>query len=213
MALSCKAILFDFDGVLIDSEPVYERHWEEWATAHGASVEHILSIHHGLPVVKTIGTVAPHLDAEQEAARFVEICKSDVEGALSHEGVPNLLERLPASRWAIATSSYRSIVNNQMTYLSLPFPRVLVTIEDVVNGKPAPDPYLQAAAKLGFSPEECLVIEDSPTGVASAKASGATVVAVQTTNRAAVLKGADVIVDRLLDLQIEAGPAGIQVTW
>ncbi len=213
MAVQFQAILFDFDGVLINSELVYDRHWEAWASSHGVSLEHILSIHHGLPVVNTIGTVAPHLNAVLEADRFVKTCMSDLEGVISHEGVPGLLQSLPAERWAIATSSYRPIVNNQLDYLALPYPKVLVTIEDVLQGKPAPDPYLKAAKDLGFSPEYCLVIEDSPTGITAAKAAGATVIAVKTTKPAEVLGHADVIVDRITDLQFNAGADHIEVSW
>lgn len=213
MAVRVQAILFDFDGVLINSEPVYDRHWEIWAAMHGVSLEHILSIHHGLPVVNTIGTVAPHLDAVKEADRFVKTCMSDLEGAVSHEGVPDLLRTLPAERWAIATSSYRPIVRNQLDYLGLLHPNVLVTIEDVTNGKPAPEPYIKAAEGLGFAPEECLVIEDSPTGVTAAKAAGATVIAVKTTKPAAVLGHADVIVERMTDLQFKSGDDYIEVSW
>lgn len=213
MAVRFQAILFDFDGVLINSEPVYDRHWEQWAKQHGVSLEHILSIHHGLPVVSTIGTVAPHLNAVEEADRFVKTCMLDLEGAVSHEGVSELLAILPASRWAIATSSYRPIVQNQLDYLALPHPQILVTVEDVKEGKPAPEPYLKAAAGLGFRPEDCLVIEDSPTGVTAAKAAGATVIAVKTTKPADVLGHADVIVDRFADLQVDAGAEYIDVSW
>lgn len=212
MHLACQAILFDFDGVLIDSEPVYERHWKEWADERGASYEHIISIHQGIPAIRTIGIVAPHLDAVHEVEQFQLRCINDLEGLVGHNGVKVLLESLPADRWAIATSSYRNIVSSQLKYLDLPTPRVLVTVEDVEHGKPAPDPYLQAAEKLGFPISECIVIEDSLAGIDAGKKAGARVIAVATTKLATELQQADVIVSHFADLDIKPGKSAIEIS-
>ncbi len=211
MHLRCKAILFDFDGVLIDSEPVYERHWYDWAGEHGVSYEHIISIHHGIPAVRTISIVAPHLDAQKEADQFQVRCVSNLEGLVAHNGVKALLEYLPADRWAIATSSYRNMVSQQMKHLALPDPGVLVTVEDVTRGKPDPEPYLLAAEKVGIPVSECVVIEDSPAGVAAGKSAGARVIGVTTTKRADELRQADLIVERLSDLHIKVSKEMIEI--
>ncbi len=202
MRLTGKAVLFDFDGVIIDSEPVYERHWKEWAELHGVSLAHILSVHHGIPVVRTINIVAPHLDVEYESNQFQVKCATDLEGLVAHEGVRELLSTLPADRWAIATSSNRKIVMSQLAYLDLPHPEVLVTIEDVKQGKPAPDPYLLAAEKLGFSPGECVVIEDAPAGIESALGAGCKVIGVASTKQKNELEKAHRVIERFVDLDI-----------
>ncbi len=203
MRLTGKAILFDFDGVLINSDPVYERHWQQWADAHGASYEHIISIHHGIPAVRTISIVAPHLDPVYEANQFLVNAVTDLDGLLAPAGVKSFLPRLPADRWAIATSSYRQMVGEQLAYLGLPEPRVLVTIEDVTEGKPAPEPYLLAAEKLGFLASDCIVIEDSPAGITAGKKAGAQVIAVASTKMAHELQEADMIVERFIDLDFQ----------
>ncbi|MFK7847412.1 MAG: HAD-IA family hydrolase [Rhodothermales bacterium] len=203
MQLTGKAILFDFDGVLIDSDPVYERHWQQWAEAHGASYEHIISIHHGIPAVRTISIVAPHLDPVYEANQFLVKAVVDLDGLIAPAGVASILPQLPADRWAIATSSYRRMVGEQLSYLGLPEPRVLVTIDDVTEGKPAPEPYLQAAEKLGFVASDCIVIEDSPAGITAGKKAGAQVIAIASTKTIDALQEADMIVERFIDLDFQ----------
>ncbi|MEM8486762.1 MAG: HAD-IA family hydrolase [Bacteroidota bacterium] len=198
--IHANAILFDFDGILIDSEPVYELHWRRWAEGHGVSVSHIMSVHHGIPPVQTIGIVAPHLDAVHEAEQFKALCVGGLDGLIAHDGVAALLPTLPRHLWAIATSSFRKMVLSQLAYLGLPKPDVLVTYDDVVHGKPAPEPYQKAAMQLGFAPEDCVVIEDSLAGIKAGKAAGAQVIAVATTNTKAALGEADVVVERFADL-------------
>lgn len=210
-SIRAKAILFDFDGVLIDSEPVYEQHWRRWAEGHGVSLSHILSVHHGIPPVQTIAIVAPHLDPAYEAEQFKSLCVGGLDGLIAHEGVADLLPTLPRHLWAIATSSFRKMVLSQLAYLELPKPDVLVTFDDVVRGKPAPEPYQKAAAQLGFSPEDCVVIEDSLAGIKAGKAAGAQVIAVATTNDKAALIEADVVVERFADLDFVFDEKGVTV--
>ncbi len=210
--IRAKAILFDFDGVLIDSEHVYEQHWRRWAAGHGVSLSHILSVHHGIPPVQTIAIVAPHLDPVYEAEQFKSMCVGGVEGLIAHEGVAALLPTIPRHLWAIATSSFRKMVLSQLAHLGLPVPEVLVTFDDVVQGKPAPEPYQKAAAQLGFAPEDCVVIEDSLAGIKAGKAAGAQVIAVATTNDKAALVEADVVVERFADLSFAIDDNGVTVT-
>lgn len=208
----CDAILFDFDGVIIDSEPVYERHWREWANEHNASYEHIISIHHGIPAVRTISIVAPHVDAAYEADQFQYRCIEDLEGLAAYGGIAHVLNGLPANRWAIATSSYRQMVKNQLSYLTLPQPQVLVTVEDVKHGKPSPEPYLKAAEALDVDPASCIVIEDSPAGIDAGRAAGAFVIGVASTKPASALANANWIVDRFADLKITWDGEMVQVS-
>ncbi|MBD2231042.1 HAD-IA family hydrolase [Phormidium tenue] len=211
MDFLCQAIIFDVDGVLIDSDPVAERHWRAWADRHGVDFEAIARIHHGRPTVETIRQVAPHVDAAQEAHLKETAEADDTEGLRLYPGVKELLAGLPRDRWGVATSGTRRTVSLRFPHLELPEPSVMVTADDVQRGKPAPDPYLLAAERMGLAPADCLVIEDAPAGVEAAKAAGAKIIAVTTTNRAEDLGLADAIAPALDALQITVGPQGLRV--
>ena len=209
----CEAIIFDMDGVLVDSEVLNEKHWKLWAEKEDVSLEWIMSIHHGVPAEQTIATVAPHLNAATEARWFEENLSRDLDGLLAFEGVHELLNSLPEGKWAIGTSAPKIIAFNRMEYLELPVPPVVVTIDDVENGKPAPDPYLKAAKGLGIDPKHCVVIEDAPAGIKAAKTAGARVVAIPTTNTADALSEADVVVSRFADITVEIKGETLAVRW
>jgi sugar-phosphatase len=209
--LHCQGIIFDLDGVLIDSEVVSDRHWKRWADLNHVSFDRIAAIHHGLPPVRTVAAVAPHLDAAAESRVFEEWAADDMDGLKTYDGAHALLGALPAGRWGIATSSFRGLTLSRLHFLGLPVPEALVTVNDVKNGKPAPDPYLLAAEKLGLPPADCVVIEDAPAGIRAAKSAGARVIAVTTTNRVSALGEADYVVGRLVEVKVEMGPAGFRV--
>ncbi|MBW4483926.1 MAG: HAD family hydrolase [Tildeniella torsiva UHER 1998/13D] len=211
MDFLCQAIIFDVDGVLIDSDLVSERHWRAWAERHGVDYDAIARIHHGRPTVETIRQVAPHVDAAQEAHIKETAEADDTDGLILYAGVKELLAQLPRDRWGVATSGTRRTVSLRFPHLELPEPSVMVTADDVRRGKPAPDPYLLVAERLGIPPADCLVIEDAPAGVEAAKAAGAKVIAVTTTNRAEALRLADAIAPALASIQISVGPQGLLV--
>lgn len=214
-SLHCQAILFDLDGVLIDAELIYQRHWKEWAEKHQVSFERILEVHHGRPAVRTMEIVAPHLDAVGESTRFNQRLEEDTDmtGTLAYPGVATALPSLPPDRWAIATSAPAGIARPRLEYLELPVPSVLVTPDDVAHGKPAPDPYLKAAKDLGVPPTECLVIEDSPAGIESAHAAGAKVLALATTHDPLALETAGAICTEFSALMFKCHKVGISVSW
>jgi mannitol-1-/sugar-/sorbitol-6-phosphatase len=213
--IHCQAILFDLDGVLIDAELIYQRHWKAWAERHQVSFEQIVAIHHGKPAVRTMEIVAPHLDAVRESKRFNQRLEedTDMEGSIAYPGVERLLKKLPPDRWAIATSAPGNTARLRLEHLGLPVPSVLVTPDDVPCGKPAPDPYLAAATGLGFAAADCLVIEDSPTGIESARAAGAKVLALATTHSNGALEKADAICPRFFDLEVAMEDSGLVVSW
>lgn len=211
--LECEAIIFDMDGVLVDSEVLNEKHWKLWAEDKDVSLEYIMSIHHGVPAEQTISTVAPHLDAQAEAKWFEQNLSNDMDGLLAFEGVEEMLEQLPKDVWAIGTSAPRIIAFNRMNYLKLPIPPIVVTIDDVKEGKPAPDPYLKAALGLGKDPKHCVVIEDAPAGIKAARTAGARVLAIPSTNKASALTEADGIVARFADLRVEHRDNSLVVKW
>ena len=211
MLFHCRAVLFDLDGVLVDSNPIAERHWRLWAERHGLDAGEIARTHHGRPTAETVRRVAPHLDAAHEA-RLKETAEADdTDGLRAYAGAAALLAGLPDGRWAIATSGTRRTATFRLAHVGLPEPAALVTADDVERGKPAPDPYLLAARTLGVDPADCVVVEDAPAGIEAAHAAGARVVAVASTNAPDALAGADAVVDRLAALRVEVGAQGLTV--
>jgi sugar-phosphatase len=213
--LRCSAILFDLDGTLIDTGGVYERHWRAWATARGIDPERVVALHFGRPAAATIRIVMPDADAVAEAADYnAELERdTDTSGIRVLAGAAELLASLPADRWAIVTSATRVMVERWLPALGLPMPSVLVAVEDVAHGKPAPDPYLRAADLLRYEPTRCLVVEDAPAGIAAGKAAGATVLAVGSTHSAGDLSEADDHLAALTDLRVTGTAEGLAVLW
>ena len=178
----CRAVLFDLDGVLVDSMRYVEEQWRRWALARGLSPEPFLRVCHGRRALETIQLAAPHLDAEAEIAAFVPEEHSDPAPLAAIEGADRLLRVLPARSWAVATSGTRAAATARLRGAGLPIPDVLMCAEDVAKGKPSPDVYLAAAAGLGIPDSNCLVIEDAPAGIEAARAAGMRVVALTTTH-------------------------------
>ena len=206
VSIDCDAVLFDLDGVLIDSSACIERHWQQWAHAHGLDVGAVMRVAHGRRTVETMQLAAPHLDdVEAEARHFAAQEALDTEGVFEIHGAVSLLHGLPPASWAIVTSGSRDVARARLNHVGLPIPHVLITADDVINGKPNPEPYLAAAHRLDLEAEQCLVFEDSPAGLAAAHAAGMQAVALSTTHRASELERAVVIAERLGDIQVEAG--------
>ena len=208
--LTCDAILFDLDGVLIDSSRCITRHWQEWATQHGLDILKIMHIAHGMRTIETIRAVAPYLDAEEETRRFTAHEIADTEGVVAIAGAAEALATLPPQAWALVTSGSRELVMARLARAGLPVPGVLVSGDDVSQGKPSPEPYLAGARQLGMSAAQCIVIEDAPAGVESGKKASMRVVGIAATHPREELleKGADVVVDALTNLRIHVTNAG-----
>jgi sugar-phosphatase len=182
----CGAVVFDLDGVLVDSARYIEDQWRRWAQSKGLAPEPFLRACHGRRALETIRLAAPELDAEAEIAAFVP--ESADPGAMEPiEGAARLLRDLPAGTWAVATSGTRNSATGRLLAAGLPVPGVLVCAEDVLRGKPAPDVYLMAAVKLGVQPGRCLVVEDAPAGIQAARSAGMRVIALTTTHPSAEL--------------------------
>src|SRR5215469_3079589 len=146
----CSALLFDMDGVLIDSTPAVSRVWRKWALAHCFNPEEVVARAHGRPSITTVGEYLPHADAVAEN-RLVERAEmEDLEGVVPLPGSSELLQSLPPDRWTIVTSSTRPLAAIRLQAAGLAIPKKLITSSDVVNGKPAPEPYEKAAGLLGF---------------------------------------------------------------
>jgi sugar-phosphatase len=179
--ISCAALLFDMDGVLVDSTPAVARVWTRWALRHGFDPAEVVHRAHGRPSITTIREYLPNTDplAENKEIERGEI--TDLDGIVPLPGALELLSALPRGRWTIVTSCTRRLAEVRLQTSGLPLPEVFVTSSDIPNGKPAPDPYLKGAEVLGFAARDCVVVEDAPAGVRSGKAAGARVIGLCTT--------------------------------
>jgi len=201
MIFSTKSILFDMDGVLMDSTPSVERVWRAWASAHGLDADRVAGQAHGRRSIETIRAVAPNLDAEKENVIVEQMEIDDKEGVTALPGAEELLNTLPANLFAIVTSATRPLAVARLGYAGIPVPRNMITANDVIHGKPSPEPFLKGAALLGYAPAECLVFEDSPAGIASARAAGMKAIALQTTYPLDQLQAANAVVCNLADVK------------
>jgi sugar-phosphatase len=202
--LTCHAILFDLDGVLLDSTSCIERHWQEWAEKHEIDLNLVLQNAHGVRTIETIQKVAPLLDAEKEAAVFTVNEILDTEGVVAIKGAKALMEHLPAEKWAIVTSGGYDLVNARLKKAELPVPKYIISADDVTQGKPSPQPYLKGAEKLGVPVDQCVVVEDAPIGVKAGKAAGMHVIGIASTHppKELIDAGADFLVESLKNIHI-----------
>lgn len=175
-----EAVLFDMDGTLVDSDAAVERAWRTWAGEHGVDPPAALAIAHGRPADQTVRALLP--DAGDEtvaaaAARQLALQYQDLADVVAATGATELLARI-ALPWAVVTSADRRLANARL--LAAGFcPPLLITAEDVRAGKPDPEGYLLAAARLGADPRRCLVVEDSEAGIQAGRAAGALVAALK----------------------------------
>ena len=200
--LTCDAILFDLDGVLINSSQVIARQWQRWAERHSIDMSAIQKIWHGRRAFEIIQEVAPHLDVDTETRWMRDAETTDVEGVAIQPGAAALLASLPIGSWAIATSGPRPVATARLNAVDLPIPAVFITGDDVQHGKPNPEPYLRAAQALDIAPERCVVIEDAVAGIEAGLAAGAQVIAVPTSHAPHELAKATVLVSYLAKLEV-----------
>ena len=190
LAFEPRAVLSDLDGVLVDSGAEVERTWRRFAARHGLDADYVLAESHGRRSIDLIRLVAPHLDGEEEAAITERDQIARARGLEALPGARELIEAVPADQFAIVTSGSRPLAIARLRAAGLPVPDVLVTAEQVDEGKPNPAGYLRAAALLGVDPAHSLVLEDAPAGVEAGLDAGMRVIAVLTTTDEAALRRA-----------------------
>ena len=210
----CRALLFDLDGVLIDSTPAVARVWTRWAAEHGFDPETVVHKAHGRPSRITIRELLPNSDIDREDREVERWEMEDLDGVVLLPGAGQLLNSLPPERWTIATSCTRALAEVRLRAAGLPIPKTMITSSDVKIGKPDPEPYLKAAAKLGFAASDCVVVEDAASGVRAGKAAGARVIAFLTTMTRRDLEdaGADWIVQNCADVAASNHGDGLQLS-
>lgn len=205
VTFACRGILFDLDGVLVDSTAAVARVWHRWAQDHGLSAEQVIREAHGRRSIDSIRALVPHLDADRENEIIESMEIADQEGVVALPGAVRVLRSLPADKYAVVTSATRALALARLSHAGLPVPAHLVSADHVDEGKPSPMPYLQGAELLRLRPQECVVFEDAPAGIESARRAGMRVIALTTTFPASELGGADAIIDSLNSLRLKIG--------
>ena len=173
---SYPAFLFDMDGTLLDSSAVVHRVWGSWARRHGVDAATLMANVHGVRSEDTIRRFGgATVDVAKENRWILEEELRDIDGVVAIEGIHAFIAALDPGTWAVVTSAPRALAEVRIRAANLPIPEVMITAEDVQRGKPDPQGFLLGAQRLGVNIGECLVFEDSPAGVAAAKAAGAQV--------------------------------------
>jgi sugar-phosphatase len=205
MNIRTLGVLFDLDGVLVDSTPAVARCWSRWSLLHGFVAEEVVRRAHGRPSLVTLRELLPNADHQAEDRQMERWEIEDTDGVIALPGVLSLLHALPLERWAIVTSCTRPLAEVRIRVAGLPWPKHLVTSADVQRFKPDPDPYIKGAKLLKLPPVDCLVVEDAPAGIRSGKAAGASVLALRTTEVDPLLSaaGADWIVNDLASVRLD----------
>ena len=178
LTLRAEALLLDMDGTLVHSTTEVETVWRLWCQSHRLDPEPVLAMCHGVRSREVIRALAPQLVLAREVALLDELEIQHAEVAEAVAGASAVLAALAPDRWALVTSASQRVARHRLASagLPLPLPRLLIGAEDVVRGKPDPEPYLLAARQLGLAPADCLVFEDAPAGIRSALQAGCQVV-------------------------------------
>lgn len=201
--MEVDAVLFDIDGTLVDSTAAVERVWRAWGAEFGADAEDILAIAHGRRSEDVVARFVPPQHRADAHRRYQAIELTELDEADALPGTAALLVHLPANRWAAVTSGVHQVMTARLAAAGLPVPGVVITADDVSEGKPDPMGYRLAAKLLGVDPARCLVIEDAPAGIEAGNAAGASTIAVTTTHAPARLTHATYVIPDLRSVSVE----------
>jgi sugar-phosphatase len=213
VVVRCKGILFDMDGILISSLGSVERSWTKWSYMRDVDPAYVLTVIHGRRAIETVAMLRPDLDSAEELKLIEDIELADGEGITVLPGVKELIATLPPARWTVVTSATEGLARMRLVGSGFTVPDRLVTAETVNEGKPHPAPYLAGAALLGFAPEECVVFEDSASGVAAGCAAGCIVVATTFSHEAEHLECANYLVRDLTGVTASVLPDGLALRF
>jgi mannitol-1-/sugar-/sorbitol-6-phosphatase len=195
-----SAVLFDLDGVLVESRDATERAWLDWASKNGIDEAALRSAMHGVRSADVVRRLRPDLDAAAESESIEGRQAEDTEGLRAIPGAAAALAALRSDRVAVVTSGTRPLALARLRSVGIEPPAVMVCAADVTNGKPDPEGYLTAALRLGVPPAEALVVEDAPPGIEAGRTAGAATVAVTSTHAREELAAADVVLESLEEL-------------
>jgi sugar-phosphatase len=204
------AVLFDLDSTLVDSSAAVERSWRRWTAQYDLTVAD-LGEHTGRPSREIVARLLAPNEVDRGAALIEQLEVSDTEGVVALPGAAAAMAAVPADRQAVVTSCTAALASARFTAAGLVPPRVVVTVDRLRRGNPAPDGYLFAAPELGRAATDCLVVEDSASGITAARAAGCAVLAVATTTTADRL-AADLVVGTLAEVRFTADGEGVRLS-
>jgi sugar-phosphatase len=176
ISLACKGILFDCDGVLVDSDVSVLRSWRRWAVEFGFDPDEVTLLVHGRRSADTVAQLLPSSKRAHGVERIDRIELDDAAAVRAVSGAVRLVTSMPAGSWAVVTSGTYALATARLRAAGFAVPDVLVTADDVARGKPDPEGYLAAAAQLGRTPHETIVLEDAQAGIEAARAAGVSAV-------------------------------------
>ncbi|MEU5080271.1 MULTISPECIES: HAD family hydrolase [Streptomyces] len=206
--LTCRALLLDMDGTLVNSDAVVDRVWRRWAGRHGLDGDEVMKVIHGRQGHASMALLLPDRPMEENFAeneRMLAEETADTEGVVEVPGAGAFLASLAGLPHALVTSADLGLATARMTAAGLALPEVRVTAESVGASKPDPEGFLKGAAELGIDPADCVVFEDSGAGIAAGRSAGMRVVGV---GPRAVVHEPDVVVPDLTGVRVEAGADG-----
>ncbi len=205
--MAIKAVLFDLDGVLVDTETIYTDFWSEIDRLYPTGVADFAHVIKGSTLTSILATYFPD---PKVSARIVGMLREH-ELNMPYRLFDGVAEMLTALHEAgIATAIVTSSNRTKMKHLFGVQPilnqliATLITDEDVTASKPDPQGYMLAASRLGFAPEECVVVEDSYAGLEAGRRAGGAVIGIATTNpRAEVEKQCNIALNSAAEITVE----------
>lgn len=207
-----RAVLFDKDGVLLDTMAMIRSTWAEWAAYRGVDPREVLASIH-LTAYELFARFAPSADPPAEI-RWIAARQAALEPSIkAFDGAAELLASLPPGAWAVVTSARCEVSARHLRTAGIPVPSVLICAEDTPRGKPDPAGYLLAARRLDARPDDCVVVEDAPAGIRAGKAAGMFVVAIASTHDPDQLAEADAIVPSIRSLHAGSEDGAICLSW
>jgi sugar-phosphatase len=213
ICVETKGILFDMDGVLISSIGSVVRCWRRWAEIYDVPNAEIFEVPHGMRAVDIVRMLRPDIDPEEGLRVIEDMELEDMADLTVLPGVKALLESIPPERWLIVTSATRRLLLGRLAAAGLPIPARIISGDMVERGKPDPEPYRRGAELLGVRPEECVVVEDAPSGVGAGVAAGCRVLGVLGTHSLEELQGAEWVVQSLEGLAVTAKADGLELRF
>lgn len=201
------AVLFDLDGVLIDTESLYTVFWDKVDDLYPTGVENFSKVIKGNTLDRILATYYPNKDIQKRIIDILKEYENDMKYVM-FDGVIDFLTSLRDYGIPIAIVTSSNDAKMSHLFAQIPelatYPGVIITDKSVKHGKPDPECYLLAASKLGFTPDRCVVFEDSIAGIKAGIKAGAKVVALATTLSKDVLKAeTNIVLDSIKDISVK----------
>lgn len=213
--VSAAGILFDMDGVLVSSIASVVRCWRRWAAHYGIPNAESIDVVHGVRASELMDMLKPGIDKVEGLKLIEDMELEDLADLQVLAGAKALLQSLPPERWAIVTSATRRLLLGRLNAAQLPIPARIIAGDEVVNGKPHPEPYMRGAALIHAAPKDCIVVEDAPSGVGAGVAAGCRVLGVLGTHTAEELRaaGAQWVVASLVAVKANVVGDGLELNF